>query len=168
MPGLQVIDDQTASGRQNQVRIAGDPSLRLSPCNRGNIGSTGRDSHNNSGMVTPEARARAEIDRLLMAAGAQGCDFRAANLHAAYGVAIREFELKSGHGTADYLLYIDGKAAGVIEAKKHGVALIGVERQCDKYAKGLPTNLPAWAHPLRNRGAKAADSPGTTERYTCR
>ena len=26
----------------------------------------------------------------------------------------------SGHGFADYLLYVDGKAAGVIEAKKEG------------------------------------------------
>lgn len=32
-------------------------------------------------------------------------------------------------GFADYLLYVDGKAAGVIEAKKAGVPLIGVERQ---------------------------------------
>ncbi|MFO1428435.1 MAG: type I restriction endonuclease [Steroidobacteraceae bacterium] len=99
-------------------------------------------------MTAPETKARAEIDRLLTAAGWHVCDFKLADLHAARGVAIREFELKSGHGTADYLLYIDGKAAGVVEAKKQGATLTGVERQSDKYAKGLPTNLPAWAHPL--------------------
>ena len=32
------------------------------------------------------------------------------------GVAVREFQLPSG--PCDYLLFIDGKAAGVIEAKK--------------------------------------------------
>ncbi len=44
-------------------------------------------------------------------------DLKAANLHAARGVASREFELNPGHGTADYLFHVDGKAAGVMEAK---------------------------------------------------
>ncbi len=34
------------------------------------------------------------------------------------GVVIRNFPLKSGHGFADYIFYVNGKAAGVIEAKK--------------------------------------------------
>ena len=33
-------------------------------------------------------------------------DYRAANIHASSGVAIREFELNAGYGTADYLLSI--------------------------------------------------------------
>ncbi|MBX3673101.1 MAG: DEAD/DEAH box helicase family protein [Burkholderiales bacterium] len=97
---------------------------------------------------TPEAQARQEIDRLLEAAGWHVCDARAVNLHAARGVAIREFELTAGHGTADYLLYVDGKAAGVIEAKKVGATLTGVEVQSGRYAKGLPPSLPAWRRPL--------------------
>lgn len=32
-------------------------------------------------------------------------------------------------GFADYLLYVDGKAAGVIEAKKEGATLTGMEVQ---------------------------------------
>jgi hypothetical protein len=64
--------------------------------------------------MTPEARARLEIDRLLTAAGWHVCDVKDTNLHAARGVAIREFPLNPGHGEADYLLYVDGKAAGVI------------------------------------------------------
>ena len=44
------------------------------------------------------------------------------------GVASREFVLNTGYGFADYLLYIDGKAAGVIEAKKEGAIFTGVER----------------------------------------
>ena len=95
-----------------------------------------------------ETEARSNIDRLLEAAGWRVFDVAQANIHAARGVAIREFPLKSGHGFADYLLYIDGRAAGVIEAKKEGVTLTGVEIQSDKYTKGLPEGLPRWANPL--------------------
>ncbi len=42
----------------------------------------------------------------------------------------------------------DGKAAGVIEAKKAGTTLTGVEIQSDKYKHGLPDILPAWYRPL--------------------
>ena len=84
---------------------------------------------------------------LLEAAGWHVCDASAANIHAARGVAIREFPLP-GYGFADYLLYVDGKAAGVIEAKKEGITLTGVETQSDKYIKGLPAGLPRWHNPL--------------------
>ncbi len=62
-------------------------------------------------MTTPEQEARARIDALLQSAGWSVQDVSEANIHAARGVAIREFPLKSGHGFADYLLYVDGKAA---------------------------------------------------------
>lgn len=64
----------------------------------------------------PEAFAREEIDRLLRAACWHVCDMSDANIHAARGVALREFPLDAGFGFADYLLYVDAKAAGVIEA----------------------------------------------------
>ncbi len=64
------------------------------------------------------------------------------------GVAIREFPLEPGHGFADYLLYVDAKACGVIEAKKAGATLTGVEAQSARYAQGLPNSLPAWHRPL--------------------
>ena len=96
----------------------------------------------------PEAEARIRIDELLEAAGWQVQDAKAVNIHAARGVAIREFPLAAGHGFADYLLYVDGKAAGVIEAKKVGTTLTGVEIQSDKYTKGLPEGLPCWHNPL--------------------
>lgn len=85
----------------------------------------------------PEQRARGNTDRLLEAAGWRVCDASSANIHAARGVAIREFPLP-GYGFADYLPYVDGKAAGVVEARKEGVTLTGVEIQADKYTKGLP------------------------------
>lgn len=75
-------------------------------------------------------------------------DLKAADLHAARGVALREFELSPGHGTADDLLYVDGKACGVVEAKKQGATLTGVEAQSGRYAQGLPDGLPAWRRPL--------------------
>ena len=86
--------------------------------------------------MTPEAKARQTIDHLLTQAGWQVCDRSEANISAHRGVAIREFPL--GRDAADYLLYIDGKAAGVIEAKKEGTTLTGVERQSAKYTQGLP------------------------------
>ena len=95
-----------------------------------------------------ETEARSNIDRLLEAAGWCVFDVAQTNIHAARGVAIREFPLKSGHGFADYLLYVDGKAAGVIEAKKEGVTLTGVEIQAAKYTQGLPDGLPRWGNPL--------------------
>jgi type I restriction enzyme R subunit len=97
--------------------------------------------------MSSELQARENIDHLLTQSGWHVCDADKANIHAALGVAIREFPLP-GYGFADYLLYVDGKAAGVIEAKKEGVTLTGVETQSDKYTKGLPDGLPRWRDPL--------------------
>jgi type I restriction enzyme R subunit len=109
----------------------------------------------------PEKLARETIDKLLTQAGWLVCDASQVNIHAARGVAIRGFPLP-GHGFADYLLYIDGKAAGVIEAKKEGTTLTGVEIQADKYIKGLPKNLPSWHNPL----PFAYQSTGAETRFT--
>jgi len=87
--------------------------------------------------MKPEERARLTIDALLEQAGWVVCNMADANIHGAQGVAIREFPLNPGHGFADYLLYVNGKACGVIEAKKEGVPLKGVEVQSARYAQGL-------------------------------
>jgi type I restriction enzyme R subunit len=88
----------------------------------------------------PEQEARQKIDQLLEAAGWVVQDYKAANIHAGRGVALREFPLP-GYGFADYLLYVDSRAAGVIEAKKVGVTLTGVEIRAERYTKGLPAGL---------------------------
>ena len=93
--------------------------------------------------MTPEARARQTIDALLMQVGWQVCNMSDAYIHAACGVALCEFPLNTGYGFVDYLLYIDGKDAGVIEAKKEGATLAGVEVQSARYAQCLPASLPA-------------------------
>jgi type I restriction enzyme R subunit len=92
--------------------------------------------------ITPEDRARQNIDSLLTDSGWVVQDKRATNLSAARGVAVREFPLKSGHGEADYLLFVDAAPLGVIEAKREGVTLTGVELQTTKYGEGIPDNLP--------------------------
>jgi len=97
---------------------------------------------------TTEQEARETIDKMLGLSGWDVQDLQHANIHAKRGVVIREFPLKLGHGFADYLLYVDGKATGVIEAKKVGSTLTGVEIQSEKYQYGLPDNLPAWYRPL--------------------
>jgi type I site-specific restriction endonuclease len=55
--------------------------------------------------------------------------------------------MRTGFGFADYLLYVDRKAAGAVEAKAQGT-LSGVEAQSAKYAAGLPEGLPAHRQPL--------------------
>ena len=97
---------------------------------------------------TPEALARETIDAALRAAGWVVQDVAQVNLGAGRGVAVREFPLKTGHGFADYLLFVDGKAAGVIEAKPEGTTLTGVEIQTQKYSVGVPATIPAAMRPL--------------------
>lgn len=101
-----------------------------------------------SSGLTPEQRARQNIDAALIAAGWCIQDRDELNLSAAKGVAVREFKLETGHGFADYLLFVDGRAVGVLEAKPEGYPLTGVEPQLQKYAEGLPANLNPPVSPL--------------------
>ena len=98
--------------------------------------------------TTPEDLARQNIDQLLSAAGWIIQNRDAANITAGRGVAIREFPMKKGHGEADYLLFVDGTAVGVIEAKREGETLTGVEIQTQKYSEGVPDHLPCPRRPL--------------------
>jgi type I restriction enzyme, R subunit len=97
---------------------------------------------------TLEQEARKVIDEALVAAGWIVQDMAELNLDAALGVAVREYPLAARYGHADYLLYAGGKAAGIIEAKKAGVPLTGVEVQAEKYSKGVPKGVPAHHRPL--------------------
>src|SRR3989338_8024890 len=86
-------------------------------------------------MAQPEDQARENIDRMLSQAGWSVCDSGEVHISAFRGLAIRNFSLKAGHGEADYLLYVDGRAVGIVEANKEGVTLTGVETQSDKQQK---------------------------------
>ncbi len=96
---------------------------------------------------TPEQRARRAIDANLQTAGWLVQDLDELDLTAGRGVVVREFPMKPGFGSADYVLYLDLQAVGAIEAKPEGT-LTGVEAQTAKYAAGLPDNLPAMRRPL--------------------
>ena len=95
---------------------------------------------------TPESKARALIDAELAESGWIVQSYRNMNLGAGTGLAVTEFP--GAHGPADYLLYVDGKAIGVVEAKPVGHTLKGVEGQSASYSEGLPSSLPAWRRPL--------------------
>lgn len=84
--------------------------------------------------MTPEAQARQIIDSKLVQAGWIVQDHKALNLGAGAGVAVRECPTDSG--PADYLLFVDRQAVGVIEAKRDdaGATLIATESQTARYA----------------------------------
>lgn len=88
--------------------------------------------------MKPEEKARKVIDHLLGEAGWEVQDYEKLNLGASLGVAVREFPLKSGF--ADYLLFVDRRPVGVMEAKPFGTTLSGVEDQSEKYLNLIPDN----------------------------
>jgi type I restriction enzyme, R subunit len=111
--------------------------------------------------LSPEDRARVEIDRMLEAAGWTVQDASKVNLSASRGVAVREFIMKPGHGRADYLLFLDGQAVGAVEAKPEGKTLVGVEPQARDYVEGMPEQLQVPIEPL----PLAYVSTGTETRF---
>ena len=82
--------------------------------------------------MTPEQLARQQIDAMLTAAGWAVQNYVAYSPGAARGVALREVPLKSGR--CDYLLIVDRRPVGVIEAKRSGTLLVGVAEQSAHYA----------------------------------
>ena len=109
-----------------------------------------------------EAKARIQIDRQLEAAGWIVQHAAQANVSAGPGVAVREFGLEKGHGRVDYLLFLDGQPAGVIEAKPEGTTLVEVERQSGRYVDGLP----GWIQPLVYPLPFIYESTGSETRFT--
>lgn len=87
-----------------------------------------------------------KIDALLGAAGWAVQDIKSLNLHAGRGIAVRE--VRSQGGPADYILFVDGKALGIVEAKKAGETLSGVADQSARYAYAHQWIPQRWADPL--------------------
>lgn len=96
--------------------------------------------------ASPEQQARQTIDAQLVAAGWVVQDLVGLNLSAARGVAVRE--MQSQGGPADYVLFVDGKAIGVLEAKKAGTTLSGVAEQSERYTAAKRWIPQRWADPL--------------------
>lgn len=110
--------------------------------------------------MTPEQKARRNIDRQLKQCGWIVQDHSNINIMAGLGVAVREFPLRTGF--ADYLLYADSKIIGVVEAKPEGHTLTGVETQSAKYTEGLPKGLPNYRIPI----PFAYESTGVVTHFT--
>ncbi len=93
-------------------------------------------------IMTPEAKARQTIDSMLEASGWQIQNYAERAIDASLGVAVREYPLKLNQ-KADYLLFIDGDAVGVIEAKPAGTTPSGALQQAERYRASLPIDLPS-------------------------
>jgi type I restriction enzyme R subunit len=91
--------------------------------------------------LTPEQLAREKIDAQLAACGWVVQNYADMDFGAGPGIALREVPLKTG--PCDYLLLVDRKAVGIVEAKKEGTTLSGVAEQAANYAANLPTFLAA-------------------------
>ena len=111
-------------------------------------------------MPPPESLARQKIDHLLTSAGWIVQDFKHLNFGAGIGIAVREFP--TGRGEADYLLFVDRKAVGVVEAKPEGTTLSGVSEQSAKYQVSFPEDIPHVALPL----PFAYESTGVETRFS--
>jgi type I restriction enzyme R subunit len=112
--------------------------------------------------MTPEEKARQKIDEVLNQCGWTVQDKAGLNLSASRGVAVREVATQKGE--ADYLLFVDGKAIGTVEAKPEGWTLRGVEEQSGKYSAGMLGGMPAWKTPL----PFAYESTGVETHFTNR
>lgn len=97
--------------------------------------------------MTPEQKARELINRMLNESGWKivNRDHYSPSISA---VAIEEGILK-GSLEADYLLFINGKAIGILEAKKEDCRLSNVVmEQAERYVRRLPGWCSYWYQPL--------------------
>jgi type I restriction enzyme R subunit len=96
--------------------------------------------------LKPEEEARERIDSFLEAAGWEVQQLNELNLGASLGVAVREFPLSTGH--ADYLLFVNRRPVGVVEAKSKGTTLSSVAEQSQKYVTSPARSIPDIKEPL--------------------
>ena len=108
----------------------------------------------------PEQVARDQIDAMLILAGWVVQSKNKVNLAANKGVAVREYQTDAG--LADYLLFVDKKPVGVIEAKREeeGERLSAHEEQSKYYAASKLKYLNNAPLPF------VYESTGTLTRFT--
>ncbi len=89
----------------------------------------------------PEQIARDNIDKQLVACGWIIQSVRQINLNAGTGIAVKEY--LTDVGPADYVLFVDGKPCGVIEAKREeeGHRINVHEKQVEDYANAKLKHL---------------------------
>ena len=110
---------------------------------------------------TPEQIARDKIDKQLQNAGWDIQDKDSINWNKSKGVAVRHYYTQDGK-EADYILFVNRKPVGVIEAKKEseGFRLTVVEEQSTEYAKSKLKYLSNEPFPF------VYESTGTLTRFT--
>lgn len=111
----------------------------------------------------PEQIARDKIDKMLKEAGWLVQSKSRIDLGAGKGIALRETNTTSG--SADYMLFVDRKPVGVIEAKKEeeGHRLTVVEEQSKRYAFD---SIKIGKFTLENEKPFVYESTGTITRFT--
>lgn len=111
----------------------------------------------------PEQIARDKIDKMLTGAGWLVQSKDKVNLSAGIGIALRETNTESG--SADYILFVNSKAVGVIEAKKEteGHRLTIVEEQSARYSKDA---IKIGKFTLESEKPFVYESTGTITRFT--
>jgi type I restriction enzyme R subunit len=111
----------------------------------------------------PEQIARDKIDQMLIAAGWLVQSKDKVNLSAGIGIALRETNTESG--SADYILFVNSKAVGVIEAKAEdlGYKLLQVEEQSLRYSKDA---IKIGKFMLESEKPFVYESTGTVTRFT--
>ena len=119
-----------------------------------------------SANLSPEERARVLIDEQLTQAGWTVQDRKEIDLVNYVGVAVREAILKNVAGRADYLLYVNRKIVGVIEAKPSGVTLTEVQWQSHRYSKGLDADQAGIAVLHREELPFIYEASGTETHFT--
>ncbi|MCX6351380.1 MAG: DEAD/DEAH box helicase family protein [Bacteroidetes bacterium] len=89
----------------------------------------------------PEQIARDNIDKQLIACGWIIQGIKQVNLNAGIGVAVKEY--LTDVGPADYVLFVEGKPCGVIEAKREeeGHRMVVHESQSEDYANAKLKHL---------------------------
>lgn len=116
--------------------------------------------------LAAEQRARVLIDAQLTAAGWSVQDRGSEQLIGNAGVAVREAVMAPGHGRVDYLLYVERRVVGVIEAKPEGTTLSGVEWQSAMYATGLPATHAKRAVVVDGRLPFVFEASGSETHFT--
>ena len=111
----------------------------------------------------PEQIARDKIDQMLIESGWLVQSKDKVNLSAGIGVALRETNTESG--SADYILFVQSKAVGVIEAKAEdlGYKLLQVEEQSVRYSKDA---IKIGKFMLESEKPFVYESTGTVTRFT--
>ncbi|MCD6459174.1 DEAD/DEAH box helicase family protein [bacterium] len=111
----------------------------------------------------PEDQTRHDIiNPMLKSAGWVVQHYRNANVFCSKGIAVEYFQMGKGVGEADYVLFVNGEAVGIIEAKKEGETLVGKEPQSNRYAKGFPEDFSYADLPL----PFVYESSGSETRFT--